>query len=54
MDQYVFSMAPGFISAEVSRCFAIHFQECKIRSKQLEVISILSISFLGAQILRKS
>lgn len=44
MDQYVFSMVPGFISTEVRRCFATHFQECKIRSK-LEFVSMLSVSF---------
>lgn len=53
MDQYVFSMVPGFISTEVRRCFATHFQECKIRSK-LEFVSVLSVSFLGSQVLQQS
>jgi len=32
-DQYVFSMAPGSISMDVSGCVATYFQECKIRSR---------------------
>lgn len=53
MDQYVLSMVCSFISTEVRRCFATHFQECKIRLK-LQFVSILSISFLGSQVSQKS